>query len=742
MRFIAPVLSLILLFAVAGTAQAQSLDQLGIPGLSSQSEDEAASEETSPEELEESLAVAIQALQDDASREALIEQLQAIQQSLQADEAQTSPVVAASEGLLGALAALFDETTDADTSGETLLSNWQTLFRDAFTAATQLLADTSFRTLAETIVGLAAWLAAVYALSRLVNLLFVRRDWPLQVPKQPTTGVLIAHFMRRTLPWLLTFTAVLAGPRLFGMAGGAAGFVLMLAYAALCARALTSLFDVVISVFSSGHRQTAIMILRRRVPLPLFITGALFALADALETRELTAQLGTELTSALALTFSVIAALLSFFLIVQNRRPVAHLIRNRPYKQRQSHGVWRDATALLAKLWHIPLLLAIGASVIAVLTESGDVDTVLGKAMLCALLLTLNLTLQGLIGIQESRPKHQTLNRLNRRLVRFGYRLIQTAAWLVFLELVLQIWNLSLLGLGERQPLSLRLVGSLIGIVITALAAQLAWIFVDELLDKAMRGRDRKKRINAARAQTILPIARNTLFIIILIIAALVGLSTLGVDVTPLLAGAGIIGLAIGFGAQTLVQDLITGLFIVVEDSMSVGDFVEINGFMGTVEGFNLRTVRLRDLEGVVHHITFSKISSIHNMSRQFGIALLKILVPRELPIDDAIQLMTETAEELRAQPNMQWLIWSPLEMQGIHSFEDGCPVLRMRMRTRPEYQWDVSRAFNLLLKRNMEKKFIDVAAPRLSIQMNAEGGTRSPRVDGQNMAGEAAPEV
>ncbi|HTN34253.1 MAG TPA: mechanosensitive ion channel domain-containing protein, partial [Marinobacter sp.] len=234
----------------------------------------------------------------------------------------------------------------------------------------------------------------------------------------------------------------------------------------------------------------------------------------------------------------------------------------------------------------------------------------------------------------------------------------------------------------------------------------------------------------AARAQTIVPIARNTLLAVIIIVAIFVALSTLGVDVTPLLAGAGIIGLAVGFGAQTLVQDLITGLFIVVEDSMSVGDFVEINGFMGTVEGFNLRTVRMRDLEGVVHHITFSKISSIHNMSREFGIALIKIRIPPELPIDDAILIMTETADELRTLPDMRWLIWSPLEMQGIHAFEEGCPVLRMRMRTKPECQWQVSRAFNLLLKRRLEERFLNVAAPRMSVHMEAERGARPPASD------------
>src|SRR5699024_8159447 len=157
----------------------------------------------------------------------------------------------------------------------------------------------------------------------------------------------------------------------------------------------------------------------------------------------------------------------------------------------------------------------------------------------------------------------------------------------------------------------------------------------------------------------------------------------------------------------TLVQDLITGVFILIQDSLAVGDFVKIGGHMGSVEGLNLRTVRLRDLDGVLHIIAFSTIQSIHNMSRHFGTALLKIRIPYDLPIDDAIQLMKDTAEDLRKEPVIRHKVWSPIEMQGIHSFEDGCAVLRMRFRTAPEYQWDVGRAFNLLLKRRMEAQNI-----------------------------------
>src|SRR5699024_7878960 len=236
----------------------------------------------------------------------------------------------------------------------------------------------------------------------------------------------------------------------------------------------------------------------------------------------------------------------------------------------------------------------------------------------------------------------------------------------------------------------------------TVLIAWLAWIFADTAIERALMASasTRGRRVNLARAQTIKPMIRNIIFITIVTIASIVGLANLRVHVTPLLAGAGVIGLALGFGAQTLVQDLITGIFIVVEDSLAVEDFVEINDHMGSVEGLTLRTVRLRDLDGIVHIITFSRIESIHNMSRQFGIALMKIRIPFDMKIDDAIQLMQDNALALRQDPMMRHHIWSPLEMQGIHAFEDGCAILRMRFRTSPEMQWDVMRAFNLQLKR------------------------------------------
>src|SRR5699024_5895644 len=147
----------------------------------------------------------------------------------------------------------------------------------------------------------------------------------------------------------------------------------------------------------------------------------------------------------------------------------------------------------------------------------------------------------------------------------------------------------------------------ILGICVTILLAWLAWILADTALERAMLKNKRGGQRANARLQTISPLVRNVIFFTILVIAILMALASFGVNVTPLLAGAGIIGLAIGFGAQALVQDLITGLFILVEDALAVGDFIQIRGYMGTVEGLNLRTVRLRDLDGVLHIFTFGQ---------------------------------------------------------------------------------------------------------------------------------------
>ena len=232
-----------------------------------------------------------------------------------------------------------------------------------------------------------------------------------------------------------------------------------------------------------------------------------------------------------------------------------------------------------------------------------------------------------------------------------------------------------------------------------------------------------RKGLANARAQTMMPLIRNVLFVAIFIIALIVALANMGMNVTPLLAGAGVIGLAIGFGAQSLVADLITGLFIIIEDSLAIDDYVDVGGHLGTVEGLTIRTVRLRDIDGIVHTIPFSEIKSIKNYSREFGYAIFRVAVPYNMEIDDAIKLMRDVGQKMRSDPLQRRNIWSPLEIQGVESFESGSAILRARFKTAPIKQWEVSRAFNLSLKRQLDEAGLDLATPRMSVQVITAGG-------------------
>ena len=209
--------------------------------------------------------------------------------------------------------------------------------------------------------------------------------------------------------------------------------------------------------------------------------------------------------------------------------------------------------------------------------------------------------------------------------------------------------------------------------------------------------------------KTILPLLRNAIKIILVVICAITTMANLGINVAPLLAGAGVVGLAIGFGSQQLVQDVITGLFIIIEDTLSIGDWVVLDsGHAGTVEGLTIRTVRLRDIDGIVHTIPFSEIKSIKNYSREFGYAIFRVAIPYNMEIDDAIKLMREVGQKMRTDPLQRRNIWSPLEIQGVESFESGSAILRARFKTAPIKQWEVSRAFNLSLKRHLDEAGLD----------------------------------
>ncbi len=433
------------------------------------------------------------------------------------------------------------------------------------------------------------------------------------------------------------------------------------------------------------------------------------------------ASLGIHLAHATATVANVLAALFTGLFILRFRRPIAHLIRNQPLSRRLTRRALSDTIEILGTFWYLPALVLVGISLFATFVSAGDTSTALRQALICTVLLVVCMVINGLVRRHSLKPQRGAKRHAlySERLKSFCYTLVHLAIWLAFIELGLRVWGMSLIRFteGEGHDVSVKLF-SLAG---TLIFAWLIWILSDTAVHHALT-RSRKGLANA-RAQTMMPLIRNVLFVAIFIIALIVALANMGMNVTPLLAGAGVIGLAIGFGAQSLVADLITGLFIIIEDSLAIDDYVDVGGHLGTVEGLTIRTVRLRDIDGIVHTIPFSEIKSIKNYSREFGYAIFRVAVPYNMEIDEAIKLMRDVGQKIRNDPLQRRNIWSPLEIQGVESFESGSAILRARFKTAPIKQWEVSRAFNLLLKRHMDEAGLDLATPRMSVQVITPGG-------------------
>jgi small conductance mechanosensitive channel len=177
-------------------------------------------------------------------------------------------------------------------------------------------------------------------------------------------------------------------------------------------------------------------------------------------------------------------------------------------------------------------------------------------------------------------------------------------------------------------------------------------------------------------------------------------LSHLGIDIAPLLAGAGVVGLAIGFGSQALVKDVITGLFILLEDQIAVGDIVDVGkDHKGVVEAITIRTIRMRDLSGTVHTVPFSEVTSVKNLSKDFSYATARITISYREDIDRVVDILRGIGDQLSQDEALQSFILDPLEYMGVDALDESAIALMVRVRTLPGKQWAVGRAFNRLVK-------------------------------------------
>jgi len=304
------------------------------------------------------------------------------------------------------------------------------------------------------------------------------------------------------------------------------------------------------------------------------------------------------------------------------------------------------------------------------------------------------------------------------RFGRFALALVRVLIWAVFIEMVMRVWGTSLVRLAESSAAGRHLTETVFSVTSTVLLAWLVWLLIDTAIMQSLSPAHGRGAQPSLRVKTILPLVRNASLIGLLVITVIAVLANLGVNVTPLLAGAGVVGLAIGFGAQSLVQDLITGLFIVVEDSIAIGDSIELPDHAGVVEAMTIRTVRLRDGRGALHTLPYSQIKAVKNLSRGYAYAVFNIGITYQSDLDQALELIRTTGAELARDRHYARNLMSGLDILGLDRFDPNGPVVMAQFKTRPLMQADITRAFNARLKRNFDASGIRMASPSLTIQV------------------------
>jgi moderate conductance mechanosensitive channel len=283
-------------------------------------------------------------------------------------------------------------------------------------------------------------------------------------------------------------------------------------------------------------------------------------------------------------------------------------------------------------------------------------------------------------------------------------------------------WGIDLVHLTSQDTLVARLVHGALSAVIILLIADVVWHTTSAAIDSKMTeagdlgqpNTDEARR--RARIRTLLPIFRNILFVIVIAVAVMMALAAMGVEIGPLIAGASVVGVAIGFGAQTFVRDVIAGMFYLVDDAFRVGEYIQSGNYKGTVEGFSIRSIKLRHHRGPIYTVPFGLLGAVQNQSRDWVIDKMTIGVTYDSDVERARKLIKQIGQQLAQDPEYAPLIIEPLKMQGIEQFGDFAVQIRTKMMTVPGEQFVIRRKALAMIKKAFDENGIKFAFPTVQI--------------------------
>ena len=400
----------------------------------------------------------------------------------------------------------------------------------------------------------------------------------------------------------------------------------------------------------------------------------------------------------------LVIALLAIIFVLQNRALIAKWIAGT-----STISGWGRIRRSLAEIWPVLAVIYIsGIYLIYALRIHGGFAYVARATTLSLIVIVAaqvfarfirELSRRGFAISPELKAQFPTLEQRANRYIPILTGLTAAIVYLLAALTVLQAWSVAAFAwLGS--DLGRRVIGNVLSIGMELFVALALWEIFASAIERYLSGIDATGIPRQTRIRTLLPLLRTAMMSVLVVLTSLIILSHIGVDITPLLAGAGVVGVAIGFGSQALVKDIITGLFILVEDQIAIGDVVDVGrDRVGVVEAITVRTIRLRDQAGAVYTMPFSEVTTVKNLTRDFAYVVARIAISYSEDIDRAVEILRQVSEELMADDELRPLILDPFDYQGVDTLDAASVVLLVRIRTVPAKQAVVGRAFNRLVK-------------------------------------------
>jgi small-conductance mechanosensitive channel len=428
------------------------------------------------------------------------------------------------------------------------------------------------------------------------------------------------------------------------------------------------------------------------------------------------------LVSIVALAGHVLLAII----ILQCRRPIAALIRGPIDRE----GTFAQLRLWAANVWHlVAIFVDFGLWMVWILKLPNGYGLLLrlclvsaAVVMVARLIAAATLaSLDRLLGAGT----HGGPSGLRARAVRYRVafrRVVYAAISAIAAVFLLQAWGIDTSAWFARGSIGGRLLWALVTIGIATAVAAFVWeasnLAIERYLERLTQG---GQYARVVRLRTLLPVLRAVLLTIILVVVGLTALAELGINITPLLASAGIAGIAVGIGSQKLVQDVITGLFLMIENSMQVGEWVTAGGVSGSVERLTVRTVQLRGADGALHIVPYSAVSTVSNTSRGTGNAAVSVNIARGEDIDRVGEVLKEIASGMRQEPRFAALMRGDLDLWGVDKVEGSGVTVAGQIVCTDTGRWPVQREFNRRMKIRFEEVGIQLAIPAQRIELRTQ---------------------